>query len=569
MAKGNMLLGHARGKVGSLVFSRANGQQVVRARAEQVKNPQTDAQMVQRILLNTISQAYSKMNAIVDHSFEGIPAGQKSMSYFMKRNLDAIRKVLADTGDLNGNPPYVSPINSNLFALNDYEVAKGSLPDVNPSVMHDDGIYLQPTANTYQAVINLLGLQRGDQVTFLTVTSPDYAHTKFCYSRVILDPRNEDGTEAPLSTAFVTDGVIQKPNPKNEYNGISFKWESQFGTDGITAYGQNSNVAGAIIASRQKEDGTWMRSNSKLVISEDGAIGYSVQEALDDFKSGGMEIINPKYLNNASKSFNNQPASVKHFSVQAAASPAAGGSVSGAGSYEEGATATMQATPNAGYRFARWTENGAAVSTANPYTMTVTRNRSLTAVFQEVQTVLISASASPAAGGSVSGAGNVEQGTSCTLVAHANSGYRFVKWTEGGSDVSTSATYTFTANAARTLVAVFEEGATSTFSNVTIGGQDWSDNTWPVTTSSHIAGQIDPSSPATQIVLQKSASGVPSQYRQQDVVAYGNPSNHAFDMTPNSSLQEGNICYLMAIHGNIDEGYVVDDVYPYTCIGAV
>lgn len=229
----------------------------------------------------------------------------------------------------------------------------------------------------------------------------------------------------------------------------------------------------------------------------------------------------------------------------------------------------MQATPNAGYRFARWTENGAAVSTANPYTMTVTRNRSLTAVFQEVQTVLISASASPAAGGSVSGAGNVEQGTSCTLVAHANSGYRFVKWTEGGSDVSTSATYTFTANAARTLVAVFEEGATSTFSNVTIGGQDWSDNTWPVTTSSHIAGQIDPSSPATQIVLQKSASGVPSQYRQQDVVAYGNPSNHAFDMTPNSSLQEGNICYLMAIHGNIDEGYVVDDVYPYTCIGAV
>ena len=71
MSKGNMLLGHARGKVGSLVFSRANGKQIVRSRAEVVKNPRTEQQMVQRIMLNTIAQAYSQMKAITDHSFQG------------------------------------------------------------------------------------------------------------------------------------------------------------------------------------------------------------------------------------------------------------------------------------------------------------------------------------------------------------------------------------------------------------------------------------------------------------------------------------------------------------------
>ena len=47
-------------------------------------------------------------------------------------------------------------------------------------------------------------------------------------------------------------------------------------------------------------------------------------------------------------------------------------------------------------------------------------------------------------GGTVSGGEIYETGDSCTVSASANSGYRFVNWTEGGSQVSTSANYTFT-----------------------------------------------------------------------------------------------------------------------------
>ena len=58
------------------------------------------------------------------------------------------------------------------------------------------------------------------------------------------------------------------------------------------------------------------------------------------------------------------------------------GTVSGGGTYEEGQTATVTATPKSGYKFTRWS-NG---STANPYSFTVTSDVSLTAYFEQSTT---------------------------------------------------------------------------------------------------------------------------------------------------------------------------------------
>ena len=75
----------------------------------------------------------------------------------------------------------------------------------------------------------------------------------------------------------------------------------------------------------------------------------------------------------------------------------------------------------------------------------------------------IGVSASPAEGGSVIGGGDYSNNASVTVTATANSGYRFVAWTEDGKQVSTDASYTFQADGNRDLVAVFEqEGATHT-----------------------------------------------------------------------------------------------------------
>ena len=69
----------------------------------------------------------------------------------------------------------------------------------------------------------------------------------------------------------------------------------------------------------------------------------------------------------------------------------------------------------------------------------------------------IQLSAEPSEGGSVSGGGEVAGGTAVTVTATANEGYTFTGWQENGATVSTAASYTFTATADRSLVALFEK----------------------------------------------------------------------------------------------------------------
>lgn len=58
-----------------------------------------------------------------------------------------------------------------------------------------------------------------------------------------------------------------------------------------------------------------------------------------------------------------------------------GGTVSGGGTFEESSTVTVTAVPDSGYRFFRWTENGAQVSTDESYAFPLTGDRNLTAEF--------------------------------------------------------------------------------------------------------------------------------------------------------------------------------------------
>ena len=143
------------------------------------------------------------------------------------------------------------------------------------------------------------------------------------------------------------------------------------------------------------------------------------------------------------------------FTVTATANPEEGGTVEGAGTYLEGETCTMTATANDNYQFIKWTENGEVVSTENPYSFTVTGNRTLVAVFGSTIPVSINVSASPARGGSVSGGGEFLYGQNCTVTATANAGYNFINWTENGTVVSTEPTYSFEVEGERTLVANF------------------------------------------------------------------------------------------------------------------
>src|SRR5439155_10077672 len=96
--------------------------------------------------------------------------------------------------------------------------------------------------------------------------------------------------------------------------------------------------------------------------------------------------------------------------------------------------------------------------------------------------VTVSTSSSPTGAGATTGGGTVTSGSGVTVTASANAGYTFANWTENGTVVSTSASYTFAANANRNLLANFTV-TSRTGTRATRSG--------PSVTDSRSAGAVD------------------------------------------------------------------------------
>ena len=169
--------------------------------------------------------------------------------------------------------------------------------------------------------------------------------------------------------------------------------------------------------------------------------------------------------------------------ITATATPSAGGTVTGGGNYIHGSSCTLTATPNTGYHFVKWTKGSTQVSTNATYTFTVTANGTYKAHFA-LNSYDITATANPTAGGTVTGGGSYDHGSTVTLTAAPNIGYMFTGWKEGSTVVSTDATYSFTVTGDRTLVADFTQvsnGCGIVFDLADSYGDGWNGNKLMVT----------------------------------------------------------------------------------------
>ena len=122
MAKGNLILGMARGSVGDVVMSRQRGEQVARVRARVVSQPNTMAQKVEKAAMATVSQAYKAMKKVVNKTFEGYKTGSETQAEFTSRNINMVR-----AGLLGGVTRVVEYKASNMVA-NPYIISDGTLP---------------------------------------------------------------------------------------------------------------------------------------------------------------------------------------------------------------------------------------------------------------------------------------------------------------------------------------------------------------------------------------------------------------------------------------------------------
>lgn len=143
------------------------------------------------------------------------------------------------------------------------------------------------------------------------------------------------------------------------------------------------------------------------------------------------------------------------YTITVSASPSDGGVVTGGGTYYINQTCSLSATANTGYQFDHWTKNGSVTSNGPSFSFTVNQNATYVAHFT-LKSYQVSAYVNPSGSGVISGAGTYVHGSTATLSVTPNENYHFIKWTENGTEVATTPTYSFVVTGNHQLIAHLE-----------------------------------------------------------------------------------------------------------------
>jgi len=150
----------------------------------------------------------------------------------------------------------------------------------------------------------------------------------------------------------------------------------------------------------------------------------------------------------------------------------AGGTVTGAGTYDENSEAPVSATPNAGYEFAGWSGDAEIEGSEDPSQLVrmLAEKMSYDAVDQvhyleitasfRARTCTLATEVSPAGAGTVTGAGSYDYGTEVQVQATPIPGYSFLRWIGDYTGDETNPVQTIVMDDNKTLTAQFTPDVT-------------------------------------------------------------------------------------------------------------
>lgn len=296
MAKSKGFFGLRSGSTKNFTFSELNGQQITKERVYKVKNPRTLQQMRQRMVMATVSAAYSYLKEICDHSFEGFGVGSPCMSEFMRLNLDALKaKAQNDAAKVAFNAYQDKKINPVPFI-----VSKGSL--VGPSfnvLLHEVNVEFNIKVGektTAEGVYNALGIKYGDLLTFMIVSGSANNTDTFTFGpnplAIVRLHANKTGNISSIADAF----TIENNNVNGVYAGVYDGGSSCT----ISAYVRNGDITmGCVILSRKASD-KWLRSTTMMAFDEDWVIPTTVSRQLTTYPVERDLILNGSGLDKGS-----------------------------------------------------------------------------------------------------------------------------------------------------------------------------------------------------------------------------------------------------------------------------
>lgn len=284
MAQSKGFFGLRKGSTKSLTFSVLDGKQITKDRVYDVKNPRTEAQMRQRMLMTTIGAAYKTLKSIADHSFEGYSSGMQCMRQFNSRNLNRFKQAAAAKGSVAFNEYKDGDINPMPFIL-----ASGSLPGFafkfdGTSNLEIVGEKEGADFTTAEGIYAALGVQRNDLITFCTVIGEgattngvySYKAENFNIVRLYCD---KSGKVTKPADAFTI-------STNNDQASITMSTAA----NAITIKTGTADF-GAVIQSRKNDSG-WLRSDAVMIVAEDVISGVKTANQLATYPVGTELILN-------------------------------------------------------------------------------------------------------------------------------------------------------------------------------------------------------------------------------------------------------------------------------------
>lgn len=153
------------------------------------------------------------------------------------------------------------------------------------------------------------------------------------------------------------------------------------------------------------------------------------------------------------------------------------GYTTGDGLYDSGDKVIVAAVANEGYELAAFYDKKyPSTNLGTSYEFPAAEPRTFKAEFARKYTITVSAS--PTAGGTVSGGGTYRSGKPCTLTATPNAGYTFDGWYEGSTKLSSNTSYSFTVSSNRTIIGKFAVAKTAVSLTITTEREGESNNTY-------------------------------------------------------------------------------------------
>lgn len=284
MAKSKGFFGLRKGSTKSLTYSVLDGMQITKDRVYDVKNPRTESQMRQRMLMTTVGAAYKMLKSIADHSFEGYSSGMQCMRQFNSRNLNRFKQAAAAKGSVAFNEYKDGDINPLPFIL-----ASGSLPGFSfkfdaTSNLEIVGEKENADFSTAEGIYAALGVQRSDLITFCTVIGEGstsngvytYKAERFNIVRLYCD---KSGSVTKPADAFTisTNNDQASITMSTAGNAITIK-------TGAADFG-------AVIQSRKNDSG-WLRSDAVMIVNEGVISGVKTANQLATYPVGTELILN-------------------------------------------------------------------------------------------------------------------------------------------------------------------------------------------------------------------------------------------------------------------------------------